>query len=181
MEKGTAVTVEYKFRAADAFVYVDTYRRHILYPAPRVQADLNRVRERLLDPNQNLSPTRLYAELRAVEHALAFVIKREEPGLVLLGEGEGEGDMPVAAANGPGKSAKQLAHDLRLCEEHAETLELSLKQSKQREHELAAELQSREQYIERLKLRLETNQSTITVLSATLAVMVLVLVLVLFL
>lgn len=177
---GAAVSAKFKFRAADAFVYVDTYRRHILYPAARVQTDLNLARERLLDAKSNLSPTRLYAELRGVEHALAFVTRREEPGLVVLGESE-EGDLAPAGNITGGKSAKQLAHDLRVCEEHGETLELSLKQVKQREHALNVELQSREQLIARLNLRLETSQSAITVLSVALAVMVLVLALVLFL
>lgn len=174
------MTAEFKFRAADAFVYVDTYRRHILYPAARVQTDLNRARDQLIDPKSNLSPSRLYAELRALEHALAFVTRREEPGLVVLGESEEDTEALAANATG-GKSAKQLAHDLRVCEEHSETLELSLKQARQREHELNAELQAREQHIARLQLRLETSQSTVTVLSAALAVAAVVLALVLLL
>ncbi|MFA5529111.1 MAG: hypothetical protein WDA11_00445 [Thiohalomonadaceae bacterium] len=177
---GAAVSAKFKFRAADAFVYVDTYRRHILYPAARVQTDLNRARDQLIDPKSNLSPTRLYAELRALEHALAFVTRREEPGLVVLGESEEDTASLAANATG-GKSAKQLAHDLRVCEEHSESLELSLKQYKQREQELSTELQAREQYIARLKLRLETSQNTVTVLSAALAVAAVVLALVLLL
>lgn len=174
------MTAEFKFYAADAFVYVDTYRRHILYPAARLQTDLNRVRERLLDPKSELSPSRLYAELRGVEHALAFVLRREEPGLVVLGESEADVAALAGSING-GKSAKELANELRACEEQNQTLEISLKQAKQREQELSAELLSREQNIERLKRRLETSESTITVLSAALAVMIVLLTLALFL
>ncbi|MCK9530251.1 MAG: hypothetical protein M0R77_06775 [Gammaproteobacteria bacterium] len=179
METKPAATAEFKFRAADAFAYVDTYRRHILYPATRVQVDVNQARERLLDPQASLSPTRLYAELRALEHALAFVTKREDPGLVVLGE-SAEDLAPTGNGTG-GKTAKQLAQELRVCEEHGETLETSLKQYKQREQEMGAELQAREQHIVRLKLREETAQSTITVLSASLVVTVLILALVLLL
>jgi hypothetical protein len=70
---------------------------------------------------------------------------------------------------------------LRVCEDHSETLETSLKQYKQREQEIGAELQAREQQIVRLKLRMESAQSAITVLSATLVVSVLIVVLILML
>lgn len=173
-----STAAEFRFRAADAFAYVDTYRRHILYPAPRVQADVDQAHERLLDPQAGLSPTRLYAELRALEHALAFVTKREEPGLVVLGESSED---LAPTGNGAGKTAKQLAQELRVCEDHSETLETSLKQYKQREQEIGAELQAREQQIVRLKLRMESAQSAITVLSATLVVSVLIVVLILML
>jgi len=178
MDTKPSATAEFKFRAADAFAYVDTYRRHILYPAARVQVDVSQARERLLSPQGTLSPTRLYAELRAIEHALAFITKREDPGLVVLGE---SAEDLAPTGNGTGKTAKQLAQELRVCEEHGETLETSLKQYKQREQEMGAELQAREQHIVRLKLREETAQSTITVLSASLVVTVLILVFVLLL
>jgi len=169
---------EFKFRASDAFVYVDSYRRAILHPLPRIQADIARVREHT--EAAKLSPTRYFAELRALEHAANFVLKREEPGLVVLGESE-EG---VEVGDGKGgtvtKSAKQLATDLRRCEEHGETLEIALKQAKSREHELQTEIVAREQQIARMQRRLDNIQSTVTVLTATLGVTVVVLMLIIF-
>ena len=171
------MTAEFNFRATDAFLYVDTYRREILHPVARVQADLKRVEER---PNgAALSPSRYFAELRALQHALQFVLKREEPGMVVLGEG-GEDSTAVDAKTGAVKSARQLATDLQRCEEHGETLEVALKQVKARERELQGEIASRQQQIERMNLRLANSQSTITVLGVTLGVTGLVLVLVLF-
>ena len=170
---------EFKFRATDAFVYVDTYRRAILQPIGRIQNDLARVRERATAGDANLSPTRYYAELRAYEHAFNFVSKRQEPNVVFLGEDE---DAEVTDGKGGkvAKSAKQLAKELSVCEEHGETLEISLKQSKAREHELQTELVSRDQLIERINHRLANTQSTITVLTTTLAVTVIVLLMVMF-
>jgi hypothetical protein len=175
------MSAEFKFRASDAFVYVDTYRRAILHPLGRVQSDLARAREHT--ETATLAPTRHFAEVRALEHAANFVLKREEPGLVVLGEAE-EGIAiadPKAAGGTVVKSAKQLAAELHRCEEHGETLEISLKQAKGREHELQAEIVSRDQQIARINHRLSGAQSTVTVLTVTLGVTVLVLLLVIFL
>lgn len=172
---------DFKFRAVDAFVYVDTYRRQILHPASRIQSDLRRINDQLMHPAANLSPTRLYAELRAYEHALNFVVKREEPGMVVLGETDDDvAQAQVNLNNNDGKplrSAKQLANDLRICEEHSETLDVSLRQAKTRESELLDEIREREHRIERINRRMANSQSTLTVLSVTLGVTVLALLL----
>jgi predicted nucleic acid-binding Zn-ribbon protein len=173
------MAAEFRFRATDAFVYVDTYRREILQPVPRIQSDLARVRERAESTDANLSPTRYFAELRALEHALNFVVKREEPNVVVLGHGDEEANLAEAKAGGAiTKSAKQLAQELSRCEEHGETLEIALKQAKGREHELQAQIVSRDQQITRINYRLANSQSTVTVLTATLALVVVVLLLV---
>jgi len=87
-----------QFSAKDAFIYTDSYRKAIKLSAATIATDKERLKERFrrgggLDPSY-------YAELRALEHALNYVVKGEEPGDVVLGELDGtdkqQDDDPVA-------------------------------------------------------------------------------------
>ena len=83
------------FYAADAFAYVDTYRRLSMESPAAINASMERVKEQMLGVKS--IPSRVYAELRAHEHALDSRLKKEEaPGLVVIGEKSDEGEaLPV--------------------------------------------------------------------------------------
>lgn len=83
-----------QFSAKDAFIYTDTYRRAIGQTAASITTEKERLKERLRRGEGGDSC--FYAELRALEHAMSFVVKREEPRYVLLGEVDG-GAEPLEA------------------------------------------------------------------------------------
>lgn len=73
-----------QFQAQDAFTYVDTYRKSILKSASILTDSIDRLEKQYWDENQ--SDPKLVAELRAMQDALKYVTKGEEPGLVTLGD-----------------------------------------------------------------------------------------------
>lgn len=73
-----------QFQAQDAFVYVDIYRKSILKSASILTDSIERLEKQYWDESQ--SDSKLVAELRAMQDALKYVTKGEEPGLVTLGD-----------------------------------------------------------------------------------------------
>lgn len=172
----------YRFLANDAFVYVDTYRRLLMGAPPLIRSALEQLEEKTWSSNQ--APSRLYAELRAHQHALERLLKEEEPGLVVLGEAGSDSetgqDGPQQVRQAEAPAANDTREELMRCRGENEALEASLKQAKEREHELQGELVQRRHEIGRLERRLSYTHSTATVLGTTLAVVTIVLVFVLF-
>lgn len=115
----------YKFMASDAFAYVDAYRRLVMSTPGDITASKERLEEKIRD--MNLVPPRLYAELRAHEQAFNFVMKRQDPGMVVLGDQPGDGGPAVDEVR------QQLEEDLsearkllRQCSQHQQELETQL-------------------------------------------------------
>lgn len=159
------MVAKYRFRASDAFTYVDTYRREILANADRIQDDLKRIQEEVWSASE--APSRVYAQLRAVEHALEFVVRREEPGLVVLGETSGADEDESDSDSGESAEVTELKQALDKREAEVVTLQASLKHTKEKAADLEAEVVARDQQNRRLQHRLDSSQSTITVLSGT--------------
>ena len=78
-----AVHIE-KFSAKDAFIYTDTYRKAVKMNASTIATEKERLKARYRQSGG--SSNAYYAELRALEHAMNYVVKREEPKQVVLGE-----------------------------------------------------------------------------------------------
>jgi chromosome segregation ATPase len=154
-----------KFMAGDAVAYVDTYRRLIMH----TPGDITAAKERLLDRmhEMNLVPARLYAELRAHEHALNFVLKKQEPGMVILGDAKEEAESAVDTA------AQDEAR--RKLEEEAADLRRHLKRAAQRENELEAELVVQGQEVARLQRKLAQTYNSVAVGGVAMIVVLLVL------
>lgn len=159
----------YRFLASDAFVYVDTYRRLLLGAPPLIRSALEQLEAKTWSASD--APPRLYAELRAHQHALERLLKDEEPGLVVLGETGSGGE---AAKGGPEqrqqpvRATNETREELRHCREEKEALEASLKQAKEREQELQGDLVQRRHEIGRLERKLSYTHSTAKVLGTTL-------------
>lgn len=142
-----------KFMAADAVAYIDTYRRLIMHTPGEITAAKERLQDRMHE--MNLVPARLYAELRAHEHALNFVLKKQEPGMVILGDAKdgAENDVATAAQD----------EERRKLEEEAADLRRHLKRAAQREHELEAELVMQGQEVARLQRKLAQTYNSVAV------------------
>lgn len=151
-----------KFMASDGFAYVDTYRRQVMNPPGDVKASMERLQERM--HGMNLVPPRLFAELRAHEHALNFLLKQQDPGMVLLGEAA------AAATDTADADARQELDDA-LAE-----LRRHLKQAAQREHELQVELVQKNQELSRLNRKLTETYNSVGVGGFAVVVIVLVLI-----
>lgn len=78
------------FWARDAIAYADTYRRMLHLDPTQIEGEKRRLEDRLWNRTEMDVDTRMLAQLRAIEHALAQVVRDEEPGLVILNEGTAE-------------------------------------------------------------------------------------------
>ncbi len=152
-----------KFMASDAFAYVDTYRRLVMNTPGDITASKERLREKMLE--MNLVPPRLYAELRAHEHAFNFVTKQQDPGMVNLGEQGGD------EAAGAAKAADAR----RELEEEISGLRKELRKAAQREQELEAETVMQRQEMGRLQRRVAQANNNAAVIGVFLGIIVLVL------
>lgn len=149
-----------KFMASDAFAYVDTYRRLVMNPPGDITASRERLEAKMLE--MNLVPPRLYAELRAHEHAFAFVTKQQEPGMVTLGEQKGEDSGALAAA----------AEQRRELEDEIDELRKRLRQAAQREQELEADVVLRRQEVGILQRKLAQANNSAAVVGVVLGIVV---------
>ena len=160
------------FRASDAFHYVDTYRSLILNEAGYIEAEKKRIEEKMW--GMGMVPARLYAELRAHEHALDKKVEGTDPGVVVLGpDEEGEGD----EGKGPPRPTRE---ELQEKEREIESLRGKLRVAEAREQDLQTELVKRRQDIGRLKRKLDQTYSSIYVVSITLGLVIVVLLMVRF-
>lgn len=152
----------YKFMASDAFAYVDTYRRLVMSTPGDITASRERLETRMSE--MNLVPPRLYAELRAHEHAFNFVMKKQDPGMVVLG------DQP-AALDSAGPSPDEEAR--RRLEDELDQARKLLRQSSQRQQDLEAELVVRHQELGRLQRKLSQTYNSVAVGGVAVLLMVL--------
>lgn len=142
-----------KFMASDAMAYVDTYRRLVMNTPGDITAARERLEAKIRD--MNLVPARLFAELRAHEHALNFVLKKQEPGMVTLGEAQADTESAAGIA------ARD--QERRQLEDEMAELRRTLKKAAQREHELETELVMQQQELNRLKRKLAQTYNSVAV------------------
>jgi predicted RNase H-like nuclease (RuvC/YqgF family) len=154
-----------KFMAGDAVAYVDTYRRLIMNTPGDITASRERLEARMHE--MNMVPSRLYAELRAHEHAVNFVLKKQEPGMVTLGEA-------VEGSDGTTDLTAR-AEELRQLEDEVVDLRRNLRMAAQQQHELETELVVQSQEVGRLKRKLEQTYNSVAVGGVAVIVVLLVL------
>ena len=157
-----------RFLAGDAFAYVDTYRDGILKTAGALNDEKERMQNKFWESSS--IDSRFYAELRAVEHALDYVLKGEEPGMVVLGEaseaeGEGGGSSPA--------ELQQCRQTLEALSEEKARTDKAYRQLTGQAQQLQAQLVQTRQETNILRRRLTQNNSTFVVIVATLFAVIL--------
>lgn len=75
-----------QFSAEDAFVYTDTYRNCLKQNAATIATEKERLRDEAR--RSGLRDSQYYAKFRGMEHAIAFLVDRIQPGFVVLGDGD---------------------------------------------------------------------------------------------
>lgn len=101
-----------QFSARDAFIYTDTYRKAIKQNAAAIATEKERLKEHVRHGGSRDSG--YYAELRALEHAMNFVVRREEPKRVMLGEADGSSDSENTEEDREAQLTASLAETQRL-------------------------------------------------------------------
>lgn len=167
----------HSFESRDAMVYVDTYRRLRLEEGSSIERSKQRLMEKYWNVAQ--APTRYYAELRAHEHALAFVTRRQEPGLVVLGdivaepepgsETESEEARMIAALS---ETIKAKGEEIGNLTAQAARLNAQIATMEEEHRDAKAEIANKEQQLRRLRERLMQTNSTFMVVGAMLTLVV---------
>lgn len=154
------------FHARDAFAYVDLYRRLKVENADYVTKERDKLVEKFW--NMKEAPSRYFAELRAHEHALEWILHRREPGLVVLGE-VGEDGRPTESSE-----ARQCKEDLRKCRDDSALMAGQLQQYQRAEKEWQANLLEKSQQVKKLHRKLNQTHSTFMVVGITLLIVILI-------
>lgn len=155
-----------QFLASDAFAYVDTYRHSILKSAGVLNSDKERLQNKFWESSS--IDSRFYAELRAVEHALDYVLRGTEPGLVILGEpakGEVEG-APQAELDECKQALQEVSMDKG-------KLDKAYRQLTGQAQQLQAQVVQQRQESNALRRRLAQNNSTFVVIAMTMFAVIL--------
>ncbi len=149
----------YKFMASDAFAYVDTYRRLVMTTPGDISASKERLEAKMNE--MNMVPPRLFAELRAHEHAFNFVGRKQDPGMVVLGDQPAESALTQSADD----EARQ-----RLQDERDQARDM-LRQAGGQIQDLEAALVVQRQETARVRRKLSQTYSTFTVSGVALLLM----------
>lgn len=151
----------------DLFAYVDTYRRLKVESADTI----TKQKEKLVEKFWNMqdAPTRYWAELRAHEHALDWVLRRKEPELVVFGETDADGKPKESS------EIKTLRQERTKMREENHILANEVARMQKVEAEYQGQLVQKNQEMARLKRRYEQTISTYIIISITLSVVVLIL------
>lgn len=155
-----------QFLASDAFTYVDAYRSSILKSASVLNGEKDRLQNKFWESSSVES--RFYAELRAVEHALDYVLQGNEPGMVVLGEPgkEGAGGMSQAEFDECRQALQEVTQEKG-------KLDKAHRQLVGQAHELQAQLVQQRQEANALRRRLTQNSSTFVVIAMTMFAVIL--------
>ena len=165
------------FQASDAFAYVDAYRNLILNDANHIESEKKRLEEKMW--NMNVVSSRMQAEMRAHEHALAKVLEGTDPGTVVLDGSVGAGEADESGDDQEAIAAYQ--EQVKQLQRETESLKHKLRTAAAQEQELQTEVVRKKQEVNRLHRKLEQTYSSIYVVSATFGVIVLVLLVIRFL
>jgi len=156
-----------RFLASDAFTYVDTYRSSILKSAVELNGDKERLQNRFWE--SSTVGSRYYAELRAVEQALDYVLKGSEPGMVVLGDESKEPGVGEA----PQGELERCRLSLQALSEEKERQDRAYRTLSSQAHELQAQLVQQHQVTNALRRRLVQNNSTFVVIATTMFAVIL--------
>ena len=165
-----------QFFASDAFIYTDTYRKAIKLSAATIATEKERLKGRARSASGGFD-SRYYAELRGLEHAVDFLIRREEPKLVLLGEKEADG---ASAEDREAKLSGSLVEVQKLLireKEQKEKLKTDLKAVGNAYAKLQAESMQLRQLSTRLQRKVAQTSSTFGVVGFAMFVVIVVLLL----
>ncbi len=166
------------FFAQDAFAYVDSYRRYSLDQPPTITDAKDRLEDQMA--HMDMIPTRAWAELRGMEHALRFKLKRTEPGVVVLGESAGildkEGRLLPPDAGRRSAEVKQLQEERDRLQTELLNYKAHIKQLEEYIHEQEVLLAKARQDSATLKRRLEQSYGyfVISGITALLAIVALI-------
>ena len=155
-----------QFLASDAFTYVDTYRNSILRSASTLSGEKDRLQNKFWESSS--VDSRFYAELRAVEHALNYVLQGAEPGMVILGEPSKDGaeGMPQAELDECKQALQEVSQD-------KSKLDKAYRQLAGQAQQLQAQLVQQRQEANALRRRLAQNNSTFVVIAMTMFAVIL--------
>jgi hypothetical protein len=157
-------------QAGDIFFYVDNYRRLIRKSIGEINREKELYEEKFWQ--SEFVGSRYYAGLRAFEHAINYVLKREDPGMVLFGE-EGEEETSKEQQDELFEAACRKVRDEKQAE--VDDLKRQLQQASDKEQGMQGELVQREQQIRTLARRMESAQSTYVVLIGAMGLIIAVL------
>lgn len=167
-----------QFTAKDAFIYTDTYRKAVNMNAADIATEKERLKARTRQGGATGSS--YYAELRGLEHAMNFLVKSEEPSLVLLGEMDGI-NKKVEDENPEAKLTARLADVQRVLNKEKDQKE-KLKKDLKAVGEAYAKLQAKAVELNTLTVRLQRKvaqtSSTFGVVGFAMFVVIVVLLLV---
>lgn len=155
-----------KFMASDAIAYVDTYRKLLMQTPGDVNDSLGRLKNKMFE--MNLVPPRLYAELRAHEHAIGYLTKQQDPGMVVLGDAKAE-PTAVESASAENEEIERLTDELK-------DTQKKLKFAAQHIHDVEAELVGKRQELARLQRKIAQTYNSVAVAGVAVVVVLLVLV-----
>ena len=159
-----------QFQAQDVFIYVDTYRKSILKSAAILSEHIERLEKQYW--NETQSDPKMVAELRAMQDALRYVAKGEEPGLVTLG------DVNVERQSGTGSASTEELKECRATVEslsaQREQLEQRLRQIRNQDSELQGYVVHARQQVLTCRRRLVQSNSTFVVVVTAMFIVILV-------
>jgi len=154
-----------KFMASDAMAYVDTYRKLLMQPPGDVTESLERLKTKMFE--MNLVPPRLYAEMRAHEHAFNYLTKQQEPGMVILGDAKAE-PTPQELAAAENEEMERLEDELKDAQK-------KLRRAAEHIQQQEAELVIKRQEAARLQRKIAQTYNSVAVAGAAMVVVLLVL------
>lgn len=168
LERGSSMSEKtVAIQAGDIFFYVDNFKRLIRKSVGEINREREQYEAKYWD--SEFVGTRYYAGLRAHEHAVDYVLRQEQPGLVLFGDkpddevGEEKQSNLIEEACNKVRAEKQTEVD---------GLKQQLQQSRKKEQEMQGEVVQREQQLRILARRMESAQSTYIVLVGAMGVII---------
>jgi hypothetical protein len=165
-----------QFSARDAFIYTDAYRKAIKQNAATIATEKERLKERVRRGGGRDSG--YYAELRALEHAMNYVVRSEEPKRVVLGEVDSSSEPESTEEERQAQLTAELAETQRLLARERADKE-KLKGDLRSVGEAYATLQARAVELSQLTVRLtrkvERTTSTFGVIIFAMSVVIAVL------
>lgn len=157
-----------QFEAREVFAYVDAYRSGIGKTAEILREEKEKLEKRYWE--SNYADRQLVAQLRGVEHALNYVEKGEEPGVVVLGDAP-SGETQEGESGGALAECQEVVQSLS---SQRNLLDQKVKQLKNQGQELQAEVIHARQRSLILQRRLVQSNSTFVVVVATMFAVIMV-------
>lgn len=156
-----------QFYAKEGMTYVDSYRSAARKQADILKEELELKQKRMWESGD--VPKEFYAELRALEDALRYVTKGDEPGWVVLGD-----PSKVREVNCDPKELERCQKSLAAGAEERSKLEEQYKKLHAQAETLQVTTIRQRQEVANMRRRLEQSSSTFMVVVATMFLVILV-------